>query len=386
MNIRQTLAALLVGVALSGASSIYGLSAEPTPGYTPGGVEISIGFFYDYLAPVGTWVEFDPYGYVWCPNDLGYGWHPYWDGHWVWTEFGWTWVSDYDWGWAPFHYGRWDWDDDLGWFWDPDIIWGPAWVTWAWDADFIGWAPLPPDVDFVAGVGISTFSRQLPARYWSFVEGSHFTDPRVRDYVLPLERTNSIINYQLNRTNITVTNNRVFNGGVAVDEVRRVTGREVPTYRVEDATGPGKLQVGAQTVHIYRPMVQKTTADHPKSFVPRNEAPQKIREIRGGQAQKEGAAQTQQRLQENHKKEQQLLEQSQRAEQEKMRQQQEAAAQKAANAAEREKANREAQAKQQEIQKRHAEERAQMQQRHQEEARNAGRGQAPSPPPKPKKK
>lgn len=385
MNLKKSLLAILFGVALLGASSIYGLSAEPGPGYTPGGVEITIGFFYDYLAPFGTWVEFDPYGYVWCPNDLGYGWRPYWDGHWVWTEFGWTWVSDYDWGWAPFHYGRWDWDDNLGWFWDPDIIWGPAWVTWAWDVDFIGWAPLPPDVDFVAGVGISTFSRQLPSKYWSFVEGSHFTDPRVRDYVLPLERTNSIINYQLNRTNITVTNNRVFNGGVAVDEVRRLTGREVPTYRVEDATGPGKLQVGAETVHIYRPMVQKTAADRPKSFLPRNEAPQKLGEIRG-QAQRGGAAQTQQSLQENHKKEQQLLEQSQRAEQEKVRRQQEAATQKAANAAEREKVNREAQAKQQEVQKRHAEERAQMQQRHQEEAQNAGQGQAPSSQPKPKKK
>ena len=28
-------------------------------------------------------------------------------GHWLQTEYGWTWISDWDWGWAPFHYGRW---------------------------------------------------------------------------------------------------------------------------------------------------------------------------------------------------------------------------------------------------------------------------------------
>ncbi|MGZ4886752.1 MAG: DUF6600 domain-containing protein, partial [Candidatus Aminicenantales bacterium] len=94
------------------------------------GSELDINYCYDYLSPFGSWVNLDPYGYVWTPRQMGYRWRPYADGHWVWTDYGWTWISDFDWGWMPFHYGRWGWDDDCGWFWVPGTVWGPAWVTW----------------------------------------------------------------------------------------------------------------------------------------------------------------------------------------------------------------------------------------------------------------
>ena len=87
-------------------------------------------YFYDYLSPYGMWVYQPPYGYVWIPKVYRYGWRPYSYGSWVWTDYGWTWISDWEWGWIPFHYGRWAWDDYLGWFWVPDTVWGPAWVSW----------------------------------------------------------------------------------------------------------------------------------------------------------------------------------------------------------------------------------------------------------------
>ncbi len=46
------------------------------------------------------------------------------------TEYGNTWVSDYDWGWAPFHYGRWVNNRYNEWVWIPDTVWSPAWVSW----------------------------------------------------------------------------------------------------------------------------------------------------------------------------------------------------------------------------------------------------------------
>jgi hypothetical protein len=60
------------------------------------------------------------------------------------TEYGWTWVSDWDWGWAPFHYGRWLTIGGYGWCWVPGTIWGPAWVSWRYGGGYAGWAPLPP--------------------------------------------------------------------------------------------------------------------------------------------------------------------------------------------------------------------------------------------------
>ncbi len=83
---------------------------------SPQETTVNFQLFYDQLDPYGTWVEYQNYGYVWMP-DVDQGFIPYGtDGHWVFTDNGWTWVSDYSWGWAPFHYGRWAYDDTYGWF------------------------------------------------------------------------------------------------------------------------------------------------------------------------------------------------------------------------------------------------------------------------------
>ena len=67
--------------------------------------------FYDELDPYGDWVDYPGYGYVCSPN-VDDDFQPYsTNGHWVYSNDAWTWVSNYKWGWAAFHYGRWM-DDD----------------------------------------------------------------------------------------------------------------------------------------------------------------------------------------------------------------------------------------------------------------------------------
>jgi hypothetical protein len=102
--------------------------------------------FQGTLAPYGSWSYDAGYGYVWTPSAavVGVGFTPYGTGgHWVWTEYGWTWVSDWDWGWAPFHYGRW-YVGVHGWCWAPGTHWGPGWVAWRSGGGYVGWAPLAP--------------------------------------------------------------------------------------------------------------------------------------------------------------------------------------------------------------------------------------------------
>lgn len=95
------------------------------------------------LDQYGQWVYLAPYGYVWVPGGVEADWRPYWNGRWAWLPLtGWTWVPYEPWGWATFHYGRWHWGVDFGWYWIPTSIWGPAWVSWWWDMDYLGWAPL----------------------------------------------------------------------------------------------------------------------------------------------------------------------------------------------------------------------------------------------------
>ncbi|HWY29585.1 MAG TPA: DUF6600 domain-containing protein, partial [Candidatus Acidoferrum sp.] len=80
--------------------------SAPTPGAvaeTPP----SMDYFQAQLAPYGNWVNVAGYGQCWQPA-INPGWRPYYDGgHWVYTDSGWYWQSDYPWGDIPFHYGRW---------------------------------------------------------------------------------------------------------------------------------------------------------------------------------------------------------------------------------------------------------------------------------------
>ncbi|MCP2619848.1 hypothetical protein NLC35_01185 [Candidatus Aminicenantes bacterium AC-334-K16] len=91
----------------------------------------------------GRWTYVSPYGYVWVPVGLDPYWRPYYYGRWVWLPLGgWTWIPYESWGWVTFHFGRWHWNVSLGWYWIPTTVWGPAWVSWYWGYDYVGWVPL----------------------------------------------------------------------------------------------------------------------------------------------------------------------------------------------------------------------------------------------------
>jgi uncharacterized protein DUF6600 len=125
----------------------------------------------EQLAPNGAWVVDDQLGRVWRPS-VWWDWHPYVDGHWIWTSYGWTWVSFEPWAWT-FHYGRWGFSNLYGWVWSPGTVWGPAWVNWYWGDGFVGWVPLGPP-GFVVAPG-----------YWVYVHDSHFCAPHVTTVIVP---------------------------------------------------------------------------------------------------------------------------------------------------------------------------------------------------------
>jgi hypothetical protein len=130
--------------------------------------------FESSLAPYGEWQDDPTYGRIWTPSQaaVGYDFSPYASGgHWVGTEYGWTWVSDWDWGWAPFHYGRWVSLRHRGWCWIPGTVWGPGWVSWRGGHGTVGWAPLPP-----SRVRVHDYRR--PG--WRFTAAGELGNPRMR--------------------------------------------------------------------------------------------------------------------------------------------------------------------------------------------------------------
>lgn len=98
---------------------------------------------FDELDPYGGWYETDEFGAVWRPV-MGPGWQPFVSGHWIWTSYGWMWVSYEPFGWATYHYGTWWLDPMLGWIWVPGYDWSPCPVDWFYTDGYLGWAPLPP--------------------------------------------------------------------------------------------------------------------------------------------------------------------------------------------------------------------------------------------------
>ncbi len=105
---------------------------------------VTVGFhWHAHLAPHGRWVWLPEVGEVWVPA-VEASWQPYLHGHWVWSPWGWLWVSHDPWGHLTDHYGRWVWTTRWGWVWVPGRVWAPAWVVWISGPGWIGWAPAPP--------------------------------------------------------------------------------------------------------------------------------------------------------------------------------------------------------------------------------------------------
>jgi hypothetical protein len=336
------------------------------------GVSVDIGFCYNYLAGYGSWSSMETYGYVWRPRHIGYGWRPYSEGHWVWTDYGWTWISDEEWGWIPFHYGRWGWDDDAGWFWVPGTTWGPAWVSWRYNDQYCGWAPLPPGVGFQVGIGIRSLPVDIPGRYWVFVQSSHFLDHDVRSRMLPYERNITIINSTTVHNNIFVRDDRIVNEGIGLDDVRRLTRSGVPRYSLRDVGQPGRARVSGHEVQIYRPVFQENASARPSVVLNRNNArsesaPANVFEPR----QRQKSPQPKNEIKKHQAEEKSLTQQTQSRELKEMQRKQSEEMKRAQSAAAKEQVKRDYQSRMSELQKSHKAEKQQMAERHQREAEQA---------------
>jgi hypothetical protein len=198
----------------------------------------SYNTFYTKLDPYGEWRQTSDYGYVWQPREAerSRSWRPYTDGHWVYTDSGWTWISEEPFGWATYHYGRWTRLRNIGWVWVPGDEWAPAWVSWRKSDDYVGWAPLPPEARFDRRTGIHNWSDNYydtgPEQY-CFVETKQFGAPRIQSTILPTERNVTIINQTTNVTNITYSNTTVVNQGPSYDEIRKRTQQPIARLRLE---------------------------------------------------------------------------------------------------------------------------------------------------------
>ncbi|MCS1408493.1 MAG: hypothetical protein M2R45_01668 [Verrucomicrobia subdivision 3 bacterium] len=229
--------------------------------------------FYNELSPYGTWIHMNNYGWVWQPTaaTVNVNWRPYYDrGHWIYTDAGWYWHSDYPWGWAPFHYGRWSLEAEHGWVWVPGIVWAPSWVSFRYTDAHCGWAPLPPYVDYSVGVGFTYhgsrvsvgFGFGLSHHHYAFVDRHYFGHRHHRHHGVDHTQAKQVFNNSTVINNYIVgDNNTIINEGISCDrlasgntsEVRRVPLRDVADAR--HATENPRTGNQGEAIPVYRPKV-----------------------------------------------------------------------------------------------------------------------------------
>jgi hypothetical protein len=214
---------------------------------------VSIDTFQGALAPYGEWVVAGSYGRVWRPH-VAAGWRPYYYGRWEWTNEGWLWVSDEPWGWAAYHYGRWAQDPYNGWVWVPGYQWAPAWVSWRYSGDVVGWAPLGP------GVSVYVSTTPYAEAWWTFVPCDHFVAVPVYQVAYQPVYTRRYFYATAPapaRPGWRAEAGRAVAppawGGPPPRTIEQRIGRPVTPVRVVPAPSPGASRVGPGEVAIYRP-------------------------------------------------------------------------------------------------------------------------------------
>ncbi len=216
------------------------------------------GYFYQPLSPFGEWLQIDGGFYAWRPTHVQFGWRPYLYGHWAWTDFGWYWVSTEPFGWAVYHYGRWYDDDYYGWIWVPDRTWGPAWVEWRCNDDYLGWAPLPPYATFGINIGIRFTMRWFaPYHYWNFVRYRSFISPSVYRDVVPVEYARRLIGTTRSAGRYDFDGGRIINRGIDRGVVERRGGySRIERTDVRESGNVGERVVrdrNQERIEAYRP-------------------------------------------------------------------------------------------------------------------------------------
>jgi hypothetical protein len=233
--------------------------------------------FYTKLEPYGAWRETSDYGFVWQPRDAegSRNWRPYTNGRWVYTDVGWTWVSEEPFGWATYHYGRWTRLRNIGWVWVPGDEWAPAWVSWRTSNDYVGWAPLPPEARFDRRTGIHNWADSYydigPDQY-CFVPTNQFGGERAERAVVAADRNLTIVNQTTNVTNITYNNTTIVNQGPSYDEMRTRSTQPIERLRLERRINFNidienlRAVVKGQVIEIPGPVIAKAQpAERPRN-------------------------------------------------------------------------------------------------------------------------
>jgi len=231
-------------------------AAPPVPAAQPA---VSLDSFQAQLTPYGSWIQVPGYGLCWQPTVAvtDPAWRPYFDqGHWDYTDAGWSWESDYPWGGVVFHYGRWC-RFNGAWVWVPGYDWAPAWVCWRQADGYSGWAALPPAAVYKPGVGLYfngavalDVDFGLGVDDFMFVGYDHFWDHNLRPFFLPHDRLVVVFRGSLVLNGYRMDHGRFIIEGLGRDHIATLTHHDVRIgVDIHDSHVQGRVDAGGHGGH-----------------------------------------------------------------------------------------------------------------------------------------
>ncbi len=158
--------------------------------------------------------------YVWIPDRsfIYDGWTPYTEGRWIWTNWGWMWVSDYPFGWITYHYGRWWYSEVYGWVWSPGYIWSPAWIMWCSSGEYTGWYPLPPR---------RHDHKKRNNGVWVFVNNKDFIKTVKKDNKIKAKKTIELLKNVSKYTYLVKNGKKIFDPGPDIKEIEKAQDKPI---------------------------------------------------------------------------------------------------------------------------------------------------------------
>lgn len=194
--------------------------------------------------------------WVWRPNTYYWGWSPYTNGRWEYTDDGWCWVSDYDWGWACYHYGRWVYDDFYGWIWIPGSYWAPAWVDWCYNDYYVGWYPRGL---WYSGYDYGYYHRRHYNR-WIFVHRSNFHDRVInKTIIVKKDKIKEIMNTSNNIAGVKNENGKIINIGPKVNDIEATINQKIGQKKIDFTNIKSQSRVDETSVRLYKPNEKNIT-------------------------------------------------------------------------------------------------------------------------------
>ncbi|MBC7554121.1 MAG: hypothetical protein H7257_09085 [Taibaiella sp.] len=215
-------------------------------------LDFSHNDFYDLLAPYGQWIEDAKLGYVWSP-DVDNDFRPYYtNGHWSLTDYGNTWISDYQWGWACFHYGRWTYDSYYGWLWLPGNNWGPAWVSWRKGSGYYCWAPLSPDYEVTTDATVLK-EYHCPKDWWIYIPSQYIYSGNYYRYLYGPVGGSSKLKNTTTADNVYVNDEIRYVYGPTAKQVEQQSQKTVILYKLHNAGTPRASYTHNEVIKLFRP-------------------------------------------------------------------------------------------------------------------------------------